>query len=250
MDSVNSELYRIAGYSQPYIPTLSDHEHIFPENIESEVSTGYSCIFNWANMRYTFVSDSIKKILGYDKTVFLEKGFNFSLSLIHPDDVQKLRAIHREIFDYYYSIGAEQRTDLRFSYNFRVKTASGFYVSILRQSSFTDFSEDGKPRLEYINSTDITGFRQNQRINLAVHRLTEAGMYALCYEHEFAETHPLLSERERQVLELAKKGLTTKEIAVKLYLSIDTIKTHKKNIFAKTGAGNIVTAINLLSKMG
>lgn len=43
----------------------------------------------------------------------------------------------------------------------------------------------------------------------------------------------LLSEREKEVIRLIKKGLSSKEIAAKLYLSIYTIDTHRKNICAK-----------------
>lgn len=43
----------------------------------------------------------------------------------------------------------------------------------------------------------------------------------------------LLSQREKEVLRLIKKGLSTKSIATELYLSVYTIDTHRKNICSK-----------------
>lgn len=42
-----------------------------------------------------------------------------------------------------------------------------------------------------------------------------------------------ISRREHEVLELMAKGLTNQEIADKLFVSINTIKTHSANLFLK-----------------
>ncbi len=45
----------------------------------------------------------------------------------------------------------------------------------------------------------------------------------------------ILTERETNVLALLVKGLSNKEIAAKLKISIHTVNTHRKNIIEKTG---------------
>ncbi len=47
-----------------------------------------------------------------------------------------------------------------------------------------------------------------------------------------------LSERELEVLRLAADGLTNQEIARALYVSINTVKTHLRNIYGKLGVTN------------
>ncbi|MDR2764381.1 MAG: helix-turn-helix transcriptional regulator, partial [Tannerella sp.] len=44
-----------------------------------------------------------------------------------------------------------------------------------------------------------------------------------------------LSAREREVLQLIVIGLTNREIADKLYISLNTVLTHRKNITSKLG---------------
>lgn len=49
----------------------------------------------------------------------------------------------------------------------------------------------------------------------------------------FVENITTLSAAERAVFDLYLKGLTAREIAETLYLSINTIKTHNRRIYAK-----------------
>jgi LuxR family maltose regulon positive regulatory protein len=47
-----------------------------------------------------------------------------------------------------------------------------------------------------------------------------------------------LSEREIEVLQLIAEGLTNPEIAARLYLSLNTVKVHTRNIYGKLGVNN------------
>lgn len=47
-----------------------------------------------------------------------------------------------------------------------------------------------------------------------------------------------LTQRELDVVELVVDGLTNAEIAARLFLSEDTVKTHLRRILARLGARN------------
>ena len=55
--------------------------------------------------------------------------------------------------------------------------------------------------------------------------------------------HELLTEREVEVLRCAAKGLSNKEIAGQLVLSVPTVKAHLVNIFNKMGVGSRTEAV-------
>jgi LuxR family maltose regulon positive regulatory protein len=55
-----------------------------------------------------------------------------------------------------------------------------------------------------------------------------------------------LSERELEVLDLLQMGLTRQEISQSLHLSLNTVKTHIKNIFVKLGVNNKGDAVKAL----
>jgi DNA-binding CsgD family transcriptional regulator len=52
-----------------------------------------------------------------------------------------------------------------------------------------------------------------------------------------------ISKREHEVLELMAKGLTNQEIADKLFVSLNTVKTHTANLFVKLDAKRRTQAI-------
>ncbi len=53
-----------------------------------------------------------------------------------------------------------------------------------------------------------------------------------------------LSVREIEVLGLIMLGYTNKDIAEKLFISFETVRSHRKNILLKTGAKNTAALVN------
>jgi DNA-binding NarL/FixJ family response regulator len=60
---------------------------------------------------------------------------------------------------------------------------------------------------------------------------------------------PVLTRREKEILENIAEGLTNNEIAQKLFISVATVDTHRKNLLAKFEAKNIASLIKLAMKL-
>ncbi|WP_375578861.1 response regulator transcription factor [Marivirga tractuosa] len=56
-------------------------------------------------------------------------------------------------------------------------------------------------------------------------------------------SHIELSKREKEILKLLMEEFTSKEISDKLFISINTVETHRKNILLKTGCKTTVGAV-------
>src|SRR5688572_8899500 len=63
------------------------------------------------------------------------------------------------------------------------------------------------------------------------------------------DVNSLLSQREKEVLELVAQGLLYKEIALRLTISAETVKKHLKNIYQKLHVQNKVEALNKFRPM-
>jgi len=59
-----------------------------------------------------------------------------------------------------------------------------------------------------------------------------------------------LSGREREVLQLIAEGLSTKEIAARLHLSVKTVETHRRQIMEKLGIYNVAGLIKYAVREG
>ena len=57
-----------------------------------------------------------------------------------------------------------------------------------------------------------------------------------------------LTKREIEIIRLIDNGLINKEIAKKLFISEQTVTTHRKSILRKTGAHNVSTLLNFARK--
>lgn len=58
----------------------------------------------------------------------------------------------------------------------------------------------------------------------------------------------VLTRREKEVLELIANGMTNAEIAKKLFISVTTVDTHRKNLLAKLEAKNTASLVRIATQ--
>lgn len=61
---------------------------------------------------------------------------------------------------------------------------------------------------------------------------------------------PQLTDREKEVLKLIAQEFSTKEIADKLFISPNTVETHRKNVMSKIGAKNMAGLVKYALQLG
>ncbi len=59
---------------------------------------------------------------------------------------------------------------------------------------------------------------------------------------------PVLSSREKEVLQLIADGMTNPQIATKLFISLHTVDSHRKNLLTKFNVNNTASLIRLAAK--
>jgi DNA-binding NarL/FixJ family response regulator len=87
----------------------------------------------------------------------------------------------------------------------------------------------------------------------AIHNVL-AGKQYLCYSsHEIINNNDnpvVVTSREIEILQLIAEGLTNAEMAEKLFLSVATVETHRKNVILKLNAKNTVSLIFIAIQKG
>ena len=87
----------------------------------------------------------------------------------------------------------------------------------------------------------------------AIHTVHEGGIYfsgeagqALAeYQKSSKSELPVLTPREKEILELIAEGYTNPQIAEKIFLSQFTVDSHRKNLLAKLNVKNTASLIRL-----
>lgn len=73
----------------------------------------------------------------------------------------------------------------------------------------------------------------------------EAGMSLREYQKSATTALPVLTPREKEILDLIAEGYTNPQIAEKIFLSPFTVDSHRKNLLAKLGVKNTASLIKL-----
>lgn len=79
---------------------------------------------------------------------------------------------------------------------------------------------------------------------------TERSVQTNTVTHPKNQLQELLSKREYEVLELICQEMSNAEIAKKLFLSVGTVDTHRKNIIVKLGVNNTVGMVKFAIQNG
>jgi PAS domain S-box-containing protein len=130
--------------NQMFIKKIADAT---PSIIASyNVHTGY----------YAFINEGLKKLLGYDTQLVIEKGAAFFAEIIHPDDLEPLTQKNNRVLEEYNR--PEQRDDNQaiVEFTYRMRHQNGSYRWFQTYGTIFDRNADG--RIEHVLniSLDIT----------------------------------------------------------------------------------------------
>ncbi|MEO6317023.1 MAG: response regulator transcription factor [Chitinophagaceae bacterium] len=121
-------------------------------------------------------------------------------------------------------------------------------LSTFNQQSFIQkMMENGASGYVLKNATQ-------QELMEGIHTVLRGKQYL---SHEAAQSlrkningeNPVLTRREKEVLELIAEGMTNNEIAQKLFISSTTVDTHRKNLLSKFEAKNVASLIKMAVQM-
>jgi DNA-binding CsgD family transcriptional regulator len=186
-----------------------------------------------------------ESVIGYSRDNFLLGGLPASLRNLHPEDFQVFsEKLFPEVLNYYMNLPKSERHDYRVTYNYRYRRKDGIYIHLQQHSVFTDFNEMHLPARSFSIITDISACKKDTSLNLTITKLMNGKEEVVLSKKFSIEKHNLLTSREKEILSLTMKGYTGKEIAGKLFISLNTVRNHKQHMMEKTNTMNIASLID------
>ncbi|MFO7448167.1 MAG: LuxR C-terminal-related transcriptional regulator [Ignavibacteriaceae bacterium] len=214
----------------------------FDEIISSLFAAGpfYFFVIDFFDMSISHISSGFAEIHGMDSSDI--GSINDILNLIHPDDMSFVVAAEKKALDFVYkNIGVEKITRYKESYNFRAKIAGENYHLFNHQSLVLTVDENGNFIKSLNILTDINHITNKNNYKFSIIGLADEPSYLNMDVYENGDKQNnrfcgnIFSKRELEIIKLLSEGNNTRSIAEKLFVAAETIKTHKKNIFKKTG---------------
>jgi DNA-binding CsgD family transcriptional regulator len=240
-----------------------EHELIRPEDIAKLVGHAgewttlmhhsIPCVYllDYTTGKYLYFSHNSISAIGIRNEEFREGGVEFTIAKYHPQD---LKIFNEHIFPdrvrLMEKIPPGEHGQYVFSYNYRFFNDKGKIANVLQRNTFIKSDEKGKPLLSLGMAINIEHFKNPSTAVQLVERIDPANKNGtaetvLKRTYFLNEEDTILSEREKELLILMAEGMSSKQIAARLYLSEHTVVAHRKNMMAKTGTGNIAELLAL-----
>lgn len=209
-------------------------------------------LLDLSTLRYPYISNSAANILGIPVTDFLEKGVETLFNQMHPEDIH---VMHTSIIPGFSKIKrsrpVSQAKQLRFSFNYRFQHPKRGYIQCHEKVQVLETDTSGKPLLIFGSITDISEYKQDHSIVATVSILNKAQEYETIYVKNFGlNNQHIFTNREMDIVRLLAKGLSSKDIAEKLYISSKTVDKHRRNILHKYSKKNTRELIHYALQQG
>jgi DNA-binding CsgD family transcriptional regulator len=224
-----------------------DPEHRLVLQIESmmEENDQFFFIGDILHMKILFTSKRSINMIGIEPEILSPYHFK---EATHPDDIQRHGLGNAKLFNMSHDLFVAREGNMLLSTNLRFRGSEGKYSNILIQG-YLFYSEFPQKTVYYLQvNTNINWFR---KIKHGFHYYTGNDLSYFRYpDEEMLMKGNILSEREFEIVKSIRKGMSSEQIASKLFLSKYTVNTHRNNILKKTGKSNISELIYELEQLG
>jgi len=236
----------IEEYSSKGFHGIDRNDRIIEElELLTEINDQFFLIADLIEMRFLFCTMRSAKMIGVDHDILSPYHM---YQATHPNDIKRigLGTLNRIKFAQNFLI-AEQGFSI-LSTNIRMKNPDGQYSNLLFQC-YTFYSDIPTKTVYQLQvHTNIDWY---DKFNDHHHYYVGEDLSKFHYpDQNLLGIVSPYSNREFEIINLLAIGLTSEQVAQKLFLSVHTVNTHRRNILQKSGHTRIQELLIDLSGQG
>ena len=221
---------------------LQTHGYIELVKAFSRITYQSIYLIDYQAKSFEFVSDNPLFLAGLTATEVMEMGYGFYQKYVPSDDFRMLITINEAGFSFYEKIPIEERKLYVISYDFQIQNANGKFILVNHKLTPIFLTEEGK----IWKAICIVSLSSNVSSgNVIIEKLQSDLLWQL--DLSLGKWIPQkkinLTEREIEILRFYHRGLTIHETSERIFVSIDTVKFHKRKLFEKLGVNNMNEAL-------
>ncbi|MFC4162717.1 LuxR C-terminal-related transcriptional regulator [Epilithonimonas zeae] len=199
-------------------------------------------VFNMYTTEFDVISDNISEILGYNSN---EITVTLFMEIIHPDDRSYFLSFESKVVEFFKTLPFEKAKYYKVQYDIRLRKKDGRYIRILHQAVQVDYDEKNYYRTLSLD-TDISHIKPEGIPCFSIIGFdNEPSYYNIQVTERLTKSFDLFTKREKEILKCIVEGKNTKTIADELFISINTVNNHRKNILSKA---EVHTPLELVCK--
>jgi len=214
-------------------------EVFFQKSTEDEKCCFF--LYSTGNCRFLFIDSFYEMFTGYLPKEHQKGGLDFWFSRVHPDDKRMLAdRILESMKPKDSSFNKEQPSPWILNYRFKKGTGEWIWV----QHTVYNLSFDSEDKVDKVL----------HKLKLLDLFITTVDLTKKVYEVSLNESDnssgvSRLTKKEIQVLKFVAEGFSSKMIADKLSISINTVESHRRHLLEKLNAKNSMELIKCAFKL-
>lgn len=199
--------------------------------------------------QYLYINEATPNLMGYSTEELRKGGLAFGHRKTHPWDLLQVVLFSVKLMKQFKKLSDIDKLNSRCSFDIRIRHKDGDYRRIQQHVYTLSLTEEKKPGLLMIVSNDITQYKKGTKIQY-VFGVTRGSRFDILLNGETKPHSSPLSERELEIVNLIAHGNKEADIGEQLHISVQTVKTHRKNILSKTNSKNTAELIRMAMMEG
>lgn len=212
------------------------------------MTTGAISVFDLHRREHVYMGARFATMFDWDMTACADGGARYGDARHHPDDLLLMMQAGRQFLAQLLARPPGERKDYKLFAEYRMLGGRNAYVRVIEQQSVLELDPDGNVwlALSVLDPAPEPDPEAPFRCRLLNWRTGDLYRFP-----PPAETGAdALTGREREILQLVSKGLVSREIADVLYISVNTVNTHRQRIIRKLDVSNTTEAIRYALDLG
>jgi len=206
--------------------------------IDTHLPNNNTCftVVDFIEKKYVYISKNLESCIGINSIRMYKEGFKYIYSLIPVTELQLFMSILNDISISVMNPQDEtlQKKDIRYSWNNQIQNNKGELLNMFLNATPLNFYGKNKPTYLLIRYTVINSNKPID-IYLSIQQINEQNKQETIFFKNYTLEQFLntFSNREKEITRLLISKNTSKTIAKKLNISLNTVNTHRRNILKK-----------------
>lgn len=203
-------------------------------------------ILDIRTMQYPLVLGDVEKVCGWDEEHFYKVGVEGYIGHFLPADASGLNEISKLVGAYIPNLNREQLKKFRSIYDYQMVGQDGKVRRVCQESIALKTDENGNIIYFLAYVSDISHFKRDGKQHIHLSGGESDTLHEIDNTTNICTPLVMLSKREMEIAQLLGVGLTSDQIAEKLFISNNTVNTHRQNMIRKLGVTDTTELLNFI----
>ncbi|MDR1882602.1 MAG: helix-turn-helix transcriptional regulator [Prevotella sp.] len=199
-------------------------------------------VIDYFKQNFLYVSKNPLLLNGHSPEEIARLGYMYYRMFVPETELELLQEINRAGFSFYHNTSLEDRMKYTISYDFHILNKNKRKILINHKLTPMILNPHGQI---WLAMCTVTLSSRSLPGKITINKIDDDVEYVYSPQSKkwLLENVILLSERETEILRYSAQGLSNSEIAEKIFVDVNTIKFHKKNIFSTFNVHTIAEAV-------